>query len=53
MSLESIFVYLFKEFKKRFAFSYKYQDEKFMLSHRPPFLHEYRNINQEHLDYDF
>lgn len=25
MSLESIFVYLFKEFKKRFAFSYKYQ----------------------------
>lgn len=45
MSLESIFVYLFKELKKNLcAFSYKYQDEKVMLSHRPQFLHKYTNI---------
>lgn len=41
MSLESILVYLFKELKKLFAFSYKYPDEKAVLSNRPPFVHKY------------
>lgn len=46
-------VFIQGNLKNLCAFSYQYQDEKAVLSHRPPFLHEYTNIIQENLDYDF